>query len=87
MKTLLVPTDGVWRYAPEQMPKEGDWCLILVNHTPQVGFCNPTQYAGWAIVICNGKRNYSHKVIAGLEEEIFWAPLTQLDELRFQVND
>lgn len=85
-KTVLVPTDGAWNQAPAVMPKPGQWVLILHNTYPQIGFANPGEFSGWAIIHCK-KKAVHFDVVADFEAEVFWSPLTAIDELRLLRGD
>lgn len=84
--TVIVPTDGTWNRAPETMPEEGAWCLILYNIFPQIAFANPSEFSGWVMTLGRkaGRENIEFEVFADFSDEIYWAPLPQLQELRIR---
>ena len=79
-RTILVPTDGSWKEAPQEMPEPDQHVLVLLEGFPQVAFVN-RRYAGWALITV-ARRDVNFRVFADFEEEVFWAPLLMLSELR-----
>jgi hypothetical protein len=80
--TVLVPTDGSWNKAPEIMPPPHEWVLVLRDRYPQIGFANPDDFSGWAVLHCK-KKTAHFEVFTEFDKEVYWAPLTAFNELRF----
>ena len=81
--TVIVPTDGSWHRAPDEMPEPGQWVLIMFQAMPAVGFANPDEFSGWAAVNVHPS-TFEFEVIAGFSDEIYWSPLPAIDELRMR---
>lgn len=80
---VLIPETGSWNEAPAKLPESGQWVLVLINTLPQIGFLNPEEFTGWAVLHCK-KGQGEFKVFAKLNEQVYWSPLPALDELKLR---